>query len=519
MGDISPPSISRSKGVSHEGDSGLLPQPGPSSPVPDRGGVIKGVEIGQWRVGDDHLSKVSSADCDLPPDAAAYAVLRDGKLSIFSVEPVLSAMYELFRQAVSPEDPVARYGIGVRRRSSSADSGDDGRANKRRCATCVSHLASPHFKLETEAAQRALQAQLAQKAQQAQQTSPSPAPMIDLDLVLEQQMEIGESSTVEDFYRARFHDLQQLHCKVLAKAWIKKLEPRKQTTHPYKDGDDAAPDWWPAGVRHREPDHIKKEPRIKLLLAILRAHKVSVEELKSATDEVSLKWADDRKDILASIYRVAMIEEQHMQGGLGSGTIVHVPPEMSRLMPPRQGAGSYHHNDASDEDSDSSDDPPRRSDPGTLALSTTAVALERESGPPSAGQQAPSQAKDSGPPFTADQRIRGIPPSPSPANIRDPTAAAVFGAGAGTWTHKESVASATAAADSSPVAAGAVSDRPTTTGGITLCSFPDATLSDAIGRRRAAHPREPPGERHVGSAALPSIGRTPAHLGTHTDAT
>jgi hypothetical protein len=72
------------------------------------------------------------------------------------------------------------------------------------------------------------------------------------------QIRIGDAEALNDFYYTRFAELQQLHCKTVAKAWIKKIEPRKQTTHPYKNGDPAAPPWWPAGVKHKEPDHINR---------------------------------------------------------------------------------------------------------------------------------------------------------------------------------------------------------------------------------------------------------------------
>jgi hypothetical protein len=89
-----------------------------------------------------------------------------------------------------------------------------------------------------------------------------------------QQLMIGDSAEVEKFYACRFKDMQQSSCKVMGKAFVKLVEPKKQTHHPYTKGDDKAPPWWPptAGddnvrVRHKEPDHLLKPGRGWLPLA------------------------------------------------------------------------------------------------------------------------------------------------------------------------------------------------------------------------------------------------------------
>jgi hypothetical protein len=78
-----------------------------------------------------------------------------------------------------------------------------------------------------------------------------------------QQLTIGDEAEVEKFYFVRFKDMQQSSCKVMGKAFVKLVEPKKQTHHPYTKGDAKAPPWWPkaAGenyIRHREPDHLLK---------------------------------------------------------------------------------------------------------------------------------------------------------------------------------------------------------------------------------------------------------------------
>ena len=92
---------------------------------------------------------------------------------------------------------------------------------------------------------------------------------------------IDDLEKIEEFIDIRFRLMQQTGCRTIAKAWIGRREPQKQTFHPYNGrtkeegvsgihdynnaGERTKPDWWPPtdgwprrGCRHREPDHIKK---------------------------------------------------------------------------------------------------------------------------------------------------------------------------------------------------------------------------------------------------------------------
>jgi hypothetical protein len=79
-----------------------------------------------------------------------------------------------------------------------------------------------------------------------------------------QQLVIQDSKEVFAFYVTRFKDMQQSACKIMGKAFVKLVEPKKQTHYPYTRGDEAAPPWWPirpgeeSHVRHKEPDHLLK---------------------------------------------------------------------------------------------------------------------------------------------------------------------------------------------------------------------------------------------------------------------
>jgi hypothetical protein len=81
---------------------------------------------------------------------------------------------------------------------------------------------------------------------------------------------IHEPHTLVRMYEKAFQNLQQTNCRVLAKAYIKVVEPRKQVNYPYNgrkaiggrtvqlDPEQTKPPWWPPQVRHREPDHLPK---------------------------------------------------------------------------------------------------------------------------------------------------------------------------------------------------------------------------------------------------------------------
>jgi hypothetical protein len=81
---------------------------------------------------------------------------------------------------------------------------------------------------------------------------------------------INDSKGLWNFYDQRFKSCQQSACKLIAKAWVKLVEPKKQSTHPYTGSDEKAPDWWPKPwgttkedkVRHKEPDHLYKRGEI-----------------------------------------------------------------------------------------------------------------------------------------------------------------------------------------------------------------------------------------------------------------
>lgn len=80
-------------------------------------------------------------------------------------------------------------------------------------------------------------------------------------------LDVGNEALLRRYYNKAFDAFQQVNCKTIGKAFVKVVEPRKQVSHPYNgrvgpfqrvDPELTKPKWWPAGVTHKEPDHLLK---------------------------------------------------------------------------------------------------------------------------------------------------------------------------------------------------------------------------------------------------------------------
>ncbi|CAK7213253.1 hypothetical protein SCUCBS95973_001738 [Sporothrix curviconia] len=170
-------------------------------------------------------------------------------------------------------------------------------------------------------------------------------------------IQISEEQAIWKIYDQRFRGLQQTACKLIAKAWVKLVEPKKQSTHPYTGSDEKAPDWWPKPwgntrdekVRHKEPDHLYKKERVHLLKHILRMIVVpnseqhpdiqklhlNVAKLEEATTEVLSSFFADKdspnnmkkRPYLKEIFLLAKYEERFRNGEIDGTTNVYIMSE------------------------------------------------------------------------------------------------------------------------------------------------------------------------------------------------
>ncbi|KAJ5321688.1 uncharacterized protein N7506_010818 [Penicillium brevicompactum] len=167
-------------------------------------------------------------------------------------------------------------------------------------------------------------------------------------------LSVDEPEILRLYYEKVFQNLQQTNCRVIAKAYIKLVEPRKQVNYPYNgrktvdgrvqqlDPEATKPPWWPIGVCHREPDHLPKVERIRLLVHILcdlrESNGVTAARLKECDQPIRRQILPaDRLQILDEMYRVREEEEKFLDGVPGTksglitavlGRLTHMPPSI-----------------------------------------------------------------------------------------------------------------------------------------------------------------------------------------------
>ncbi|KAJ5884872.1 hypothetical protein N7495_009382 [Penicillium taxi] len=166
--------------------------------------------------------------------------------------------------------------------------------------------------------------------------SPAPSPSIGHTI-----LRVGDRDLLRRYYEKAFEDFQQLNCRVIAKSYIKLVEPRKQVHFPYNgrkvvsgeskrvDPELTKPAWWPAGVLHKEPDHLLMRDRLRLLVHILcelkDSHGITSERLREASQDVRRQInPQHRLQVLDEIYFVRHMEERYLNGELDGNTRLQV---------------------------------------------------------------------------------------------------------------------------------------------------------------------------------------------------
>ncbi|GFF77777.1 uncharacterized protein YDR124W [Aspergillus udagawae] len=143
------------------------------------------------------------------------------------------------------------------------------------------------------------------------------------------------------YYQKAFESLQQINCRTIAKAYVKLVEPRKQVNYPYNgrkliagisqqlDPEMTKPAWWPHGVTHKEPDHLPKAERVRLLVHILcelrDSRGITVAKLREADQSIRRQISPpDRLGVLDEIYRVREVEESYLDDHLDEQAVVYI---------------------------------------------------------------------------------------------------------------------------------------------------------------------------------------------------
>ncbi|RHZ57306.1 DUF2841 domain-containing protein [Aspergillus thermomutatus] len=143
------------------------------------------------------------------------------------------------------------------------------------------------------------------------------------------------------YYQKAFESLQQINCRTIAKAYVKLVEPRKQVNYPYNgrkliagisrqlDPEMTKPAWWPLGVTHKEPDHLPKAERVRLLVHILcelrDSRGITVAKLREADQSIRRQITPpERLQVLDEIYHVREEEESYLDDHLDEQAVVYI---------------------------------------------------------------------------------------------------------------------------------------------------------------------------------------------------
>ncbi|EDP50758.1 hypothetical protein AFUB_070990 [Aspergillus fumigatus A1163] len=167
-------------------------------------------------------------------------------------------------------------------------------------------------------------------------------------------LKIGDTPKVLEYYERSLKHFRQFNCREVAKAFIKFIEPGKQVKHPYNGGKPPAgappgkkgdpektkPEWWPADVVHKEPDHLRRNrmytppenlqcqvtlltdlERLSLLIHIIRKlgrFGITTDQLQEIAHDCKRRLSSPHKlQILDEVFRVRRIEERYERGEVG----------------------------------------------------------------------------------------------------------------------------------------------------------------------------------------------------------
>ncbi|KIX09958.1 uncharacterized protein Z518_01039 [Rhinocladiella mackenziei CBS 650.93] len=203
------------------------------------------------------------------------------------------------------------------------------------------------------------------------------------------QIRVDDREKLEQWFEEAFLTLQQVACRLVAKVWIKKIHPKKQSTHPYNgqmprgepaDSNRTRPPYWPPDVIHREPDHIGRDDRTNLLVHLIlntpqpiitsppdpqNQQTVNARGLFECLELKRSELREDRWEIIQQIIRAREMMEQYEAGEIDGDSLVFLSDYShgSRMTPnesdnealeqegPSQGGSSHgsHEEDLGDE--------------------------------------------------------------------------------------------------------------------------------------------------------------------------
>ncbi|GAA5992249.1 hypothetical protein JCM10908_001838 [Rhodotorula pacifica] len=135
---------------------------------------------------------------------------------------------------------------------------------------------------------------------------------------------------LELWFTHRFNELEFKMEKLVCRTWIKAIAPGKHKKFPYQNGEASKPEWWPAVLRHKEPDHLTKPERLQLLVHLIRRGPGSIPALQASTAANSAWISASKMRILELVYDAADQERKLLlqsQGACLESMPLRVAPE------------------------------------------------------------------------------------------------------------------------------------------------------------------------------------------------
>ncbi|KIW38400.1 hypothetical protein, variant 2 [Exophiala oligosperma] len=160
------------------------------------------------------------------------------------------------------------------------------------------------------------------------------------------QIRVDDHDKLQRWFKEAFVAMQQVACRIIAKMWIKRIHPRKQSTHPYNGGvprsehrnpERTRPPYWPSNVPHKEPDHIGRDDRTSLLVHLLTStplevitnppdphntHFVTAADLLDCLDSRKPDLKEGVWDIIEQVCRARDLMEQYEAGEIDGDALV-----------------------------------------------------------------------------------------------------------------------------------------------------------------------------------------------------
>ncbi|RMZ83697.1 hypothetical protein DV738_g1150, partial [Chaetothyriales sp. CBS 135597] len=150
-------------------------------------------------------------------------------------------------------------------------------------------------------------------------------------------LRVDDKEAQAKWFSDAFKAVQQVVCRTIA----------KQSTHPYNglyprnsqaDPSRTKPPYWPAHVKHKEPDHIDRNARTALLVHLIMntpQHQIKnspdgetliyAQDLLMALEEKKADFKGDRWQIIVQIVDVRTQIENYEMGGFDPDTVIFVP--------------------------------------------------------------------------------------------------------------------------------------------------------------------------------------------------